>query len=84
MSRDYRLYLDDIETSAEKILRYTKGLAFFGFTQDTKSFDAVVLNLQIIGEAPNTCPMELGPNTLKWIGVALLVCAMLSPMAISA
>lgn len=56
MSRDYRLYLDDIETSAEKILNYTKDLEFDEFTQDTKTFDAVVLNLEIIGEAAKHMP----------------------------
>ena len=28
MSRDYRLYLDDIRECCEKILRYTHGLTF--------------------------------------------------------
>jgi uncharacterized protein with HEPN domain len=51
MSREYRLYLDDIETSAVKILQYTRGLSLDSFSKDSKTFDAVVLNLQIIGEA---------------------------------
>jgi uncharacterized protein with HEPN domain len=56
MSRDYRLYLDDIQSSTEKILRYTQGLDFGSFTNDAKTFDAVVLNLQIIGEAVKNIP----------------------------
>jgi uncharacterized protein with HEPN domain len=56
MSRDYRLYLDDIQESAGKILEYTRGLNFDAFLQDTKTFDAVVLNLQIIGEAAKHVP----------------------------
>ncbi|MGE5264929.1 MAG: DUF86 domain-containing protein [Acidobacteriota bacterium] len=56
MSRDYRLYLDDIESSAEKILEYTRGSSFDEFTRDNKTFDAVVLNLEIIGEAAKHVP----------------------------
>ena len=56
MSRDYRLYLDDIQASSAKILQYTRGVSFDGFVNDTKTFDAVVLNLQIIGEAVKNIP----------------------------
>ncbi len=59
MSRDYRLYLDDIEGSAEKILRFTQGLSFEAFVEDNKTFDAVVLNLQIIGEAAKHVPDQV-------------------------
>ena len=56
MSRDYRLYLDDIQASTEKILQYTQGMDFDSFSNDAKTFDAVVLNLQIIGEAAKNIP----------------------------
>lgn len=56
MSRDYRLYLDDIQASTTKILQYTQGVNFDSFTNDAKTFDAVVLNLQIIGEAAKNIP----------------------------
>ena len=56
MSRDYRLYLDDIQASVEKILKFTQGLSFDEFSADNKTFDAVVLNLQIIGEATKHIP----------------------------
>ncbi len=56
MSRDYRLYLDDIQTSVEKIRKFTQGLSFDEFSADNKTFDAVVLNLQIIGEATKHIP----------------------------
>ena len=56
MSRDYRLYLDDIQSSAEKIILYTQGLNLESFAADNKTFDAVVLNLQIIGESAKNVP----------------------------
>lgn len=51
MSRDYRLFLDDIHMSCKKIVRYTQGLTLEKLTADEKTFDAVVRNLIVIGEA---------------------------------
>ena len=59
MSRDHRLFLEDICTSCEKILRYTSGLNFEQFKTDEKTFDAVVRNLMIIGEAVKHLPGEM-------------------------
>jgi len=59
MSRDYRLYLDDIRECCEKILRYTHGLTFEQFQADEKTFDAVARNLEIIGEAAKHLPQQL-------------------------
>ena len=56
MSRDFRLYLDDIQSSCDKILQYTQNLGFDEFISDGRTFDAVVLNLQIIGEAAKHVP----------------------------
>lgn len=58
MSRDYRLYLDDMLVAGEKALRYTAGMSFDEFIADDKTFDAVVRNLQIIGEAAARVPTE--------------------------
>lgn len=59
MSRDPRLFLDDILASCEKVLRYTNGITFEGFQADDKTFDAVARNLEIIGEAAKALPPEL-------------------------
>lgn len=58
MPPDYRLFLSDIRTSCEKVLRYTAGMTFEGFTADEKTFDAVMRNLAIIGEAVKQLPQE--------------------------
>jgi uncharacterized protein with HEPN domain len=59
VSRDPRLFLEDIRESCEKILRYTRGLDFEQFRGDEKTFDAIVRNLEIIGEAVKHLPQEL-------------------------
>jgi uncharacterized protein with HEPN domain len=51
MSRDESLYLGDIQDSCEKILRFTKGMAYKEFIHDEFHFDAVLRNLEVIGEA---------------------------------
>ncbi|MCG3139215.1 MAG: hypothetical protein HDKAJFGB_00077 [Anaerolineae bacterium] len=58
MSRDYSLYLDDIEIAASKILDYTAGMGYEDFSNDAKTFDAVVFNLEVIGEAVKHIPNE--------------------------
>jgi len=59
MSRDYRLYLEDILESCRKILRYIQGLNFEQFVQDDKTYDAVIRNLEIIGEAAKSVPEQI-------------------------
>ncbi|MCC7117164.1 MAG: DUF86 domain-containing protein [Anaerolineales bacterium] len=51
MSRDESLYLADLQEACEKILRFTKGLTYKDFVNDDLHFDAVLRNLEIIGEA---------------------------------
>jgi uncharacterized protein with HEPN domain len=59
MPRDYRLYLDDIRQSIDLIRRYVKGMPFEEFQTDQKTIDAVVRNLEIIGEASGHLPNHL-------------------------
>ena len=59
MSRSLQLYLEDILVSTSKILRYTQGMTYQEFVADEKTYDAVVRNLQIIGEAVKNIPAEL-------------------------
>ena len=51
MSRSWLLYLDDLIASAEKIGRLTTGRTIEQFVSDEAAFDAVLFNLQVIGEA---------------------------------
>ena len=68
MPRDYRQYLDDIVVACERILRYTQGMSAEEFRTDDRTFDAVVRNLEIIGEAAKGIPEPLrarAPN-IEW------------------
>ena len=68
MSREWELYLEDILERCEKILRFTEGLTFEQFTNDERTYDAVVRNLEIIGEAAKHIPDDIRvvlPN-IEW------------------
>lgn len=53
------MYLQDIVESCEKILRFTEGYTKSEFVQDQKTYDAVVRNLEIVGEAAKNISEEL-------------------------
>jgi hypothetical protein len=56
--REPSVLLDDIRTSISKIKRYTAGLDEASFLADEKTIDAVVRNLEIVGEAAKQLPAE--------------------------
>ena len=59
MSRDYRVFLEGMLESCERILQYTKGLSFEQFASEVMVFDAVIRRLLVIGEAATRIPDEL-------------------------
>ena len=59
MPRDSRVYLEDILGAIGKIRRYARGLSKQGFAADDKTLDAVVRNLEVIGEAVKQLPADL-------------------------
>lgn len=56
MPRDYKIYLNDLLEAIGKIEHYTHGLTYRQFIDDTKTTDAVIRNLEIIGEAIKHIP----------------------------
>ncbi len=44
-------YLQDIREAIQRIVAYTEGITLAQFLQDIKTQDAVVRNLEVIGEA---------------------------------
>src|SRR3990172_5533262 len=72
MSRDESLYLADIQESCEKVLRFTEGLTYKDFIPDDLHLDAVLRNLEVIGEAVKNVSDETRqkyPN-VKWRKIA--------------
>lgn len=57
--RDPRLFMTDVLDAIEKIERYTAGLTFDQFEANEMVLDAVVRNLEIIGEATRYIPTTL-------------------------
>jgi uncharacterized protein with HEPN domain len=72
MSRNLQLYLTDIAVACEKVLRYTEGMNFEQFVADDRTFDAVVRNLQIIGEAVKNVPTDVRDSNpeIEWRKIA--------------
>lgn len=73
MSRDESLYLADVQESCEKVLRFTKGMTYKDFVNDDLHFDAVLRNLEIIGEAVKNiseATRQKYPD-VKWRKIAL-------------
>jgi uncharacterized protein with HEPN domain len=58
MKRNSGLYINDILDSIKKIETYTKGLSFKEFAHRKIVIDAVVRNLEIIGEASKNIPVK--------------------------
>jgi len=48
-----------MQTSCEKILRYTEDIGFDRFAADEKTYDAVIFNLVILGQAAKHIPSEV-------------------------
>ena len=57
--RKWQLYVEDMLNAISKIQRYTNGMSFEDFCEDEKTVDAVVRNIEIIGEASGHIPSEI-------------------------
>ena len=72
MSRDYSLYIEDIKESCDRIIKYVAGLSREEFFSEQKTYDAVVRNLTVIGEAVKNLPDELRDelSEVEWTKIA--------------
>jgi uncharacterized protein with HEPN domain len=70
--REPTVLLDDNQTSIRKIQRYIASLDEASFLADEKTIDAVVRNLEIIGEAAKQLPLEFKTqqSAIPWSQIA--------------
>ncbi len=54
--RDYRDYLDDILENIDLTIEFTKGYSYETFFEDRRTSQAIIRNLEVIGEAANKIP----------------------------
>lgn len=59
MERDWRLYVDDMISFAEKVLAYTEGMDQPRFESSNLNYDATLRNLELIGEAATRIPFSI-------------------------
>lgn len=66
--RPVDLLLGDIVESIERVEQYIKGISFEEFIKDQKTIDAVVRNLEIIGEAASRLPDDFKErhSNIEW------------------
>lgn len=57
--RSWKILFEDIIESINKIEEYTRELTFEDFSQSSIVIDAVVRNIEIIGEASKNIPEEI-------------------------
>ncbi len=57
--RDLDLRIDDIIDALQTIASYIDGITYDQWTNDRKTIDAVIRNIEIIGEAANHIPEDI-------------------------
>jgi uncharacterized protein with HEPN domain len=68
MPRDRGIYVEDILEAIRRIGSYTSGLDYAAFTKNPMAIDAVVRNLEVLGEAAGRIPEEIraGSPEIEW------------------
>ena len=57
--RDWRLYADDIVEACGKVRRFIGGMTYEAFVADDRTLDAVIWNIEVIGEAAKKLPDDI-------------------------
>jgi uncharacterized protein with HEPN domain len=76
--REWRLRVDDILEAIARIERYVEGLTIEQFKADQKTVDAVIRNLEIIGESVRPWSSSVKRCPLVSLGRTSPACEMFS------
>lgn len=70
--RPVHLLIEDIWEAAEKVKHYTDDMTQMAFEHDERTTDAVVRNLEVIGEAANRLPEDFKGEhpEIEWVKIA--------------
>ena len=82
-SRDWTLFLSDMQLFCSRVIRYCHGLSAEQFAADDLVTDAVLRNLELLGEAAKQIPIPCANAIQRFPGGGLQVCATSWPMPIS-
>lgn len=71
VKRDWRLFAEDIIEACAKVRRYIAGMTFEAFVADDRTRDAVMRNIEIIGEAAKGIPDDVAASApeIPWRNV---------------
>jgi len=64
-NRTHKLFIEDMLEAMTKIERYIKAMDYNAFSQNTLVIDAVVRNLEVIGEAATNIPENIRDSYLN-------------------
>lgn len=66
--RTWDFYIQDMIDFGEKVLSYTEGMDYDAFIADERTYDAVLRNLELIGEAATHIPNEVREaySSIQW------------------
>ncbi len=72
MSRDLTLYVEDMVEAVRRVSQYSAGMTREAFLADAKTVDAVVRNLEVLGEAAKHIPDEMRMRyaAIEWKKIA--------------
>jgi len=57
--REAKLYIEDIVRSIQNIKEYVAEMSYDDFCEDQKTFDAVIRNFEVMGEAAYKMPVDM-------------------------
>jgi uncharacterized protein with HEPN domain len=71
VSREWRFYLDDMIACCDRILSYSRGLDRSTFNAGGMAYDAIIRNVELLGEAAKHVPDEVRASApeIEWRGV---------------